>query len=50
MKNLILLVLVLPLILSSNVEVDAATVTVVPEVPEHSFYLMQRLRNGGTNH
>ena len=28
---------------------DTATVTVIPEVPEHSFYLMQWLRIGGNN-
>ena len=33
-----------------GIEVDTATVTVIPEVPEHSFYLMQWLRIGGTNH
>ena len=26
------------------------TVTVIPEIQEHSFYLMQWLRIGGTNH
>ena len=31
-----------------GVEVNTATVTVIPEVPEHSFYLMQWLRIGGT--
>ena len=30
-------------------EVDTATVTVIPEIPEHSFYLMQWLRIGGNN-
>ena len=29
---------------------DTATVNIVPEVPEHSFYLLQWLRIGGTNH
>ena len=29
-----------------GIEVDTATVTVIPEVPEHSFYLMQWLRIG----
>ena len=33
-----------------GIEVDTATVTVIPEIPEHSFYLMQWLRIGGTNH
>ena len=33
-----------------GIEVDTATVVVVPEVPEHSFYLMQWLRIGGNNH
>ena len=33
-----------------GVEVDTATVTIIPEIPEHSFYLMQWLRIGGTNH
>ena len=32
-----------------GIEVDTATVTVIPEVPEHSFYLMQWLRIGGSN-
>ena len=32
-----------------GIEVDTAKVTVIPEVPEHSFYLMQWLRNGGNN-
>ena len=32
-----------------GVEVDTATVTVIPEVPEHSFYLMQWLRIDGNN-
>ena len=32
-----------------GIEVDPATVTVIPEVPEHSFYLMQWLRIGGSN-
>ena len=33
-----------------GIEIDTATVTVIPEIPEHSFYLMQWLRIGGTNH
>ena len=33
-----------------GVEVDTARVTVILEIPEHSFYLMQWLRIGGTNH
>ena len=33
-----------------GVEVNSATVTVIPEIPEHFFYLMQWLRIGGTNH
>ena len=32
-----------------GIEVDTATITVIPEVPEHSFYLMQWLRIGGNN-
>ena len=32
-----------------GIKVDTATITVIPEVPEHSFYLMQWLRIGGTN-
>ena len=32
-----------------GVEIDTATVRVIPEVPEHSFYLMQWLRIGGSN-
>ena len=32
-----------------GVEIDTATVTIIPEVPEHSFYLMQWLRIGRTN-
>ena len=32
-----------------GVEVDTATVTVIPVVLEHSFYLMQWLRIGGSN-
>ena len=32
-----------------GIEVDTATVVIVPEVPEHSFYLMQWLRIGETN-
>ena len=32
-----------------GVEVDTATVTVIPEVPEHAFYLMQWLWIGGNN-
>ena len=33
-----------------GIEIDTATVTVIPEIPEHSFYLMQLLQIGGTNH
>ena len=33
-----------------GIEIDTATITVIPEIPEHSFYLMQWLRIGGTNH
>ena len=33
-----------------GIEIDTKTVTVIPEIPEHSFYLMQWLRIGGTNH
>ena len=33
-----------------EIEIDTATITVIPEIPEHSFYLMQWLRIGGTNH
>ena len=33
-----------------GIEVDTATVTVIPEVPKHSFYLLQWLRIGGNNH
>ena len=32
-----------------GVEIDTATVTIIPEVLEHSFYLMQWLRIGGSN-
>ena len=32
-----------------GIEVDTATVTIIPEVPEHSFYLMQWLRIGRNN-
>ena len=32
-----------------GIKVDTATIRVIPEVPEHSFYLMQWLRIGGTN-
>ena len=32
-----------------GIEVDTATIVVVPEVPEHSFYLMQLLRIGENN-
>ena len=32
-----------------GVEVDTATVRIIPEVPEHSFYLMQWLRIVGSN-
>ena len=30
--------------------IDTTIITVIPEIPEHSFYLMQWLRIGGTNH
>ena len=33
-----------------GIKIDTATVTVNPEISEHSFYLMQWLRIGGTNH
>ena len=33
-----------------GLEIDTVTVTVIPEIPEHSFYLMQWLRFGGRNH
>ena len=33
-----------------GIEIDTAMITVIPETPEHSFYLMQWLRIGGTNH
>ena len=33
-----------------GVEVDTSTVTIIPEIPEHSFYFLQWLRIGGTNH
>ena len=33
-----------------GIEIDTAMITVIPEIPEHSFYLMQWLRIGGTNH
>ena len=33
-----------------GVEVDTSTVTIILEIPKHSFYLMQWLRIGGTNH
>ena len=32
------------------IKIDTATVTIIPEISEHSFYLMQWLRIGGTNH
>ena len=32
-----------------GIEVDTATIVVVPEVQEHSFYLMQWLRIGDSN-
>ena len=32
-----------------GIEIDTATITVIPEITEHSFYLMQWLRIGGTN-
>ena len=32
-----------------GVEVDTATVTIIPEVLEHAFYLMQWLKIGGSN-
>ena len=43
------LILVLQLILIIRY-FQSATGTVIPEIPEHWFYLMQRLRIGGTNH
>ena len=33
-----------------EIEIDTSTVTVIPEIPYHSFYLMQWLRIGGMNH
>ena len=33
-----------------GIEIDTATVMVISEISEHSFYLMQWLRIGGTNH
>ena len=33
-----------------GIEIDTATVTIIPEIPEHSFYLMQLLRIGRNNH
>ena len=33
-----------------GIKVDTATVTIIPEVPEHLFYLMQWLRISGNNH
>ena len=33
-----------------RVEIDTSTVIVIPEIQEHSFYLMQWLRIGGTYH
>ena len=33
-----------------GIEIDTAMITVIPEIPEHSIYLMQWLRIGGTNH
>ena len=44
-NNLLILVLVLPLF-----KIDTYTVTVLPEIAEHLFYLMQWLQIGGTNH
>ena len=35
--------------LELGIEVDTATVVIVPELPEHSFYLMQLLRIGENN-
>ena len=35
--------------LELGIEVDTASILVVPEVPEHSVYLMQWLRIGGNN-
>ena len=32
-----------------GVEIDTSTVAVIPEIPEHLFYLMQRLQIGGTS-
>ena len=32
-----------------SIEVDTATIVVIPEVQEHSFYLMQWLRIGDSN-
>ena len=32
-----------------GMEVDTSTVTIIPEVPAHSFYLMQWLRISGSN-
>ena len=33
-----------------GIKIDTATVKVILEISEHSFYLMQWLRVGGTNH
>ena len=33
-----------------GIKIDTATITVIPEIPEHSFYLMQRVRIGRANH
>ena len=33
-----------------GIEIETEKITVIPEIPEHSFYLMQWLRIGGTNH
>ena len=33
-----------------GIEIDTETVTIISEIPEHSFYFMQWLRIGGTNH
>ena len=33
-----------------GIEIDTSTVTVIPEIPEHLFYLMQWFRIRGANH
>ena len=33
-----------------GIKIDTEMVMVIPEISEHSFYLMQWLRIGGTNH